>query len=300
MLIQQIFDIITEISQQGTTILVVEQNAKQALSRSDRAYVLETGQIVKTGTGAELLDDPSRPRGLPRRRGQIWHLPAHRASTGRVPAWRRESRRTGGHGGADLEEVVESMSRTPVTVRVAADHGRSPALRELWGDILRRGALDEQLADVGRDAWPTADAREDQCVVVAEFDGEVAGAVYLEATTLTPLNLERAVLAVSPHVFTAVPPPGRGQRADGGGLPVRRAARHQPRPDGRGRRGARRQPLHGAAVVHPAGDAAGGHHQPPCGPGCRSRGRRTPAATSRQRIDRVLAARRIRRERVPG
>jgi branched-chain amino acid transport system ATP-binding protein len=59
MLIQQIFDIITEISQQGTTILVVEQNAKQALSRSDRAYVLETGTIVKTGSGTELLDDPS-------------------------------------------------------------------------------------------------------------------------------------------------------------------------------------------------------------------------------------------------
>jgi branched-chain amino acid transport system ATP-binding protein len=59
MLIAQIFDIITEISKQGTTILVVEQNAKQALSRSDRAYVLETGRIVKTGTGADLLDDPS-------------------------------------------------------------------------------------------------------------------------------------------------------------------------------------------------------------------------------------------------
>ena len=59
MLIQQIFTIISEIAGQGTTILVVEQNAKQALSRSDRAYVLETGNIVKTGTGAELLDDPS-------------------------------------------------------------------------------------------------------------------------------------------------------------------------------------------------------------------------------------------------
>ncbi|MGL5824054.1 MAG: ABC transporter ATP-binding protein [Nocardioides sp.] len=59
MLIQQIFDIIGEIAQQGTTILVVEQNAKQALTRADRAYVLETGRIVKTGTGAELLDDPS-------------------------------------------------------------------------------------------------------------------------------------------------------------------------------------------------------------------------------------------------
>ncbi|MEV6599536.1 ABC transporter ATP-binding protein [Actinoplanes sp. NPDC051346] len=59
MLIQQIFDIIVEINQQGTTVLLVEQNAQQALSRAHRAYVLETGRIVKTGTGAELLHDPS-------------------------------------------------------------------------------------------------------------------------------------------------------------------------------------------------------------------------------------------------
>jgi branched-chain amino acid transport system ATP-binding protein len=59
MLIQQIFSIITEIAQQGTTILVVEQNAQQALSRADRAYVMETGQIVKEGTGRDLLHDPA-------------------------------------------------------------------------------------------------------------------------------------------------------------------------------------------------------------------------------------------------
>jgi len=59
MLIKQIFDIISEISKQGTTILVVEQNANQALSHADRAYVLETGRIVKTGTGEALLKDPS-------------------------------------------------------------------------------------------------------------------------------------------------------------------------------------------------------------------------------------------------
>ncbi len=58
-LIQQIFTIITEIASQGTTILVVEQNAQQALSRADRAYVLETGEIVKTGTGKDLLKDDS-------------------------------------------------------------------------------------------------------------------------------------------------------------------------------------------------------------------------------------------------
>jgi branched-chain amino acid transport system ATP-binding protein len=59
MLIRQIFDIIVEINQQGTTVLLVEQNAQQALSRAHRAYVLETGRIVKTGTGAELLHDPA-------------------------------------------------------------------------------------------------------------------------------------------------------------------------------------------------------------------------------------------------
>jgi branched-chain amino acid transport system ATP-binding protein len=59
MLIQQIFSIISEINQQGTTILLVEQNAQQALSRAHRAYVLETGRIVKTGVGSELLHDPA-------------------------------------------------------------------------------------------------------------------------------------------------------------------------------------------------------------------------------------------------
>jgi branched-chain amino acid transport system ATP-binding protein len=59
MLIQQIFDIVVEINQQGTTVLLVEQNAQQALSRAHRAYVLETGRIVKEGTGADLLHDPA-------------------------------------------------------------------------------------------------------------------------------------------------------------------------------------------------------------------------------------------------
>jgi branched-chain amino acid transport system ATP-binding protein len=59
LLIQQIFGIISEINEQGTTVLLVEQNAQQALSRAHRAYVLETGRIVKSGTGAELLNDPA-------------------------------------------------------------------------------------------------------------------------------------------------------------------------------------------------------------------------------------------------
>jgi branched-chain amino acid transport system ATP-binding protein len=58
-LIQQIFDIISEINSQGTTVLLVEQNAAQALKRSHRAYILETGEIVREGTGKELASDPA-------------------------------------------------------------------------------------------------------------------------------------------------------------------------------------------------------------------------------------------------
>ncbi len=58
-LISQIFDIITEINQLGTTVLLVEQNAAQALKRAHRAYILETGEIVREGTGKELANDPA-------------------------------------------------------------------------------------------------------------------------------------------------------------------------------------------------------------------------------------------------
>lgn len=59
MVIQQIFRIISDINATGVTILLVEQNAQQALSRSHRGYILETGEVVKTGPGKELLADPA-------------------------------------------------------------------------------------------------------------------------------------------------------------------------------------------------------------------------------------------------
>ena len=58
-LVEQIFDIIQDINEQGTSILLVEQNAQMALAIADRAYVLETGKIVMQGSGDELLQDPS-------------------------------------------------------------------------------------------------------------------------------------------------------------------------------------------------------------------------------------------------
>ena len=55
-LVEQIFDIIRELHQSGTTILLVEQNAQMALSVADRAYVMETGKISLSGTGRELSE----------------------------------------------------------------------------------------------------------------------------------------------------------------------------------------------------------------------------------------------------
>lgn len=57
-IVEQIFDIIQEINHQGTSILLVEQNAQMALSIADRGYVFETGKIVLEGQADKLLDDP--------------------------------------------------------------------------------------------------------------------------------------------------------------------------------------------------------------------------------------------------
>ena len=189
------------------------------------------------------------------------------------------------------------MSRTPVTVRVAEASDVAP-LRELWGDILRRGALDEQLADVAG-IVSTARSREDRCVVVAEVDGEVAGAVYLEATTFTPLNLEPAVLAVSPHVFQQFRRKGVGSAlmeaacrfAEQHGIShVQTAAAAEARD---ANRFMARLSFAPQATLRAATTSAVRARLPQAR-------QVTQAATSRQRIDRVLAARRIRRERVPG
>ncbi len=58
MLVTQIFSIIAEINKRGTTVLLVEQNAQQALQLADRAYVLETGRVVKSSKASDLLHDP--------------------------------------------------------------------------------------------------------------------------------------------------------------------------------------------------------------------------------------------------
>ena len=57
LLVKEVFDLIQELRREGTTILLVEQNARMALSIADRAYVLETGRIVHEGIACEMLED---------------------------------------------------------------------------------------------------------------------------------------------------------------------------------------------------------------------------------------------------
>ena len=76
----------------------------------------------------------------------------------------------------------------------------APYLADLWTDVLRRTTAEDQAADV---ELVIAGLGEDegQRIVVAEYDGEFAGAVHLQATTMSSLNLEPVVRALSPHVL---------------------------------------------------------------------------------------------------
>ena len=91
------------------------------------------------------------------------------------------------------------MSRTLVSLRSALPSD-AHVLAEIWGTVLRRAEPEDQVADL-LEIIETAAASEHERLVVAEYDGEVAGAVHLRVTTLTPINLERTVQAVSPHVL---------------------------------------------------------------------------------------------------
>ena len=91
------------------------------------------------------------------------------------------------------------MTRSLVALRCATP-ADAAALTDLWAEVLRRGDRDEQLADMAT-VIERAATSPDQRLVVAEYDGEVAGAVHLQISTMTPINLEPTVLAVSPHVL---------------------------------------------------------------------------------------------------
>ncbi|MFC6285656.1 GNAT family N-acetyltransferase [Nocardioides sp. GCM10027113] len=91
------------------------------------------------------------------------------------------------------------MKRSLVSLREAVPSDVE-LLVALWGDVLRRAEPDEQASDV-RSVLARVAASDVERIVVAEYDGRPAGAVYLRATSVTPLNLEPVLQAVSPHVL---------------------------------------------------------------------------------------------------
>ena len=190
------------------------------------------------------------------------------------------------------------MSRSPVVVRAAAPEDVA-TLRELWEDILRRGAIDEQLTDVAT-IVATAAERDDQAIAVAEVDGQVAGAVFLQASTLTPLNLEPAVLAVSPHVLPQFRRKGVGSAlieaavrfAEQHGIGHISTAANSDARDAN--RFMARLAFAPQATLRAATTTAVRARLASRRPGARH-----TTATARQ-IDKVLAARRVRREHVAG
>lgn len=190
------------------------------------------------------------------------------------------------------------MSRSPVLVRPVA-LGDLPALLDLWQDILRRGSREGQRADLSRVVSDVLDD-DSRAIIVAEYDGQLAGAVFLEATTLTPLNLEPAVLAVSPHVVSRFRRKGVGTAlteasvrfAEQHGIGhVITAANSESRD---ANRFMARLTLAPQATLRASTTTAVRARLTARRPASAS-----AAATSRQ-IDRVLAARRSRRERVTG
>ena len=93
------------------------------------------------------------------------------------------------------------VKRTQLSLRPALPDD-APVLAEVWSEVLRRADHDDQIADLEAIIARTTSVDDEQ-IVVAEYDGEIAGAVHLRASTLTPLNLEPVVQAISPHVLPA-------------------------------------------------------------------------------------------------
>lgn len=91
------------------------------------------------------------------------------------------------------------MSRSLVYLRAAVT-GDAADLAQLWTDVLRRTSLEEQAADVEAVLLRVGESA-DERIIVAEYDGEFAGAVHLQATSMSALNLEPVVRALSPHVL---------------------------------------------------------------------------------------------------
>ena len=294
MLIQQIFDIITEIAAAGHD---------------------DPGRRAERQAGALA----SRPRLRPRDRQD--RQDRHRCRAARRPdASVRPTSASPDRGyraiGSPGRGAARWVGRGPqcgasrkwwVDEPDAGDRACSRAIRRprpcvsCGATSCAAAALDEQLADVPRSSSPTAREREDQLHRGGRGRrrGRRRGLPRGHDPHAAQPRAGRAggLAARVP----AVPPPRSGQRADGGRLPVRRAARDQARATAAAGRGARRQPVHGAALASPRRRCCGRRPPAPCAPGCpQSRQATRNRGVSRQRSTGCWPPAGSGRERVPG
>lgn len=141
LLVQQMFDIIRDVTSHGVTVLLVEQNVFRTLRLADRGYVLENGAIVRTGTGAELLSDPhvkKKPTWAIDYQGTIVYvftLHIHRPRQGR-PA-RLHGHRRARHGVACRPPGVDRSGlcrrQPPGRAATLGSYPPLPAPRPTWG-----------------------------------------------------------------------------------------------------------------------------------------------------------------------
>ena len=153
------------------------------------------------------------------------------------------------------------MSRQPVSMRQATI-GDVPFLVELWSGMLRRADRQEQVHDLELIVKEAAESPE-QRLLVAEYDGQPAGAVLLRVTPMTPLNLEPTVQALAAHVTLSFRGKGIGSALMEAAVLWAEDLGHRPHHDGRAGVLAQRQPVPGPALAGAAGgvprllDAAG-------------------------------------------
>ena len=181
-LVTQIFSIVQEINRRGTTVLLVEQNAQQALQVADRAYVLETGTIVKSAAARELLDDPQVRAAYLGGGTQAGRWARRPSPVARPPAGRRAGRsaqahvgrrRVGrrAHGGAadDPQRCLLDLARDVVPqVHLDADAGTHIQAGRL--------APDQHRVEVGPEDAPVG--RHQKLLARVEGAGDPSGVLH--------------------------------------------------------------------------------------------------------------------------
>ena len=134
-LVDQIFDTISQLHARGTTILLVEQNARKALQIADRGYVIETGKIVLAEDAAEPARQRAGPEGLSRHRltpsrsrpRSTAVAPDRHHRLGLTPERRRDDRQRPGHAQVLARRQVTDAHHGPAGDRVMDRHRRAPA-----------------------------------------------------------------------------------------------------------------------------------------------------------------------------